>query len=50
MRMQVAEMGQRSDKAVQLRGLRKTYPGSTNIGCYKCSRSKPFHAVKVNNV
>lgn len=35
--------------AVQIRGLAKTYPGTTNIGCCKCKRTSPYHAVKVNN-
>lgn len=33
--------------AVQIRGLTKTYPGTTKIGCCKCQRSSPYHAVKV---
>lgn len=36
-----------SSVAVQIRGLRKTYPGSTNIGCCKCQKTPPYHAVKV---
>ncbi|XP_072998676.1 ABC transporter A family member 2-like [Typha latifolia] len=32
--------------AVHIRGLTKTYPGTTNIGCCKCRRSPPYHAVK----
>ncbi|CAL9062721.1 unnamed protein product [Musa banksii] len=32
--------------AVQIRGLTKTYPGTTKIGCCKCQRSSPYHAVK----
>ncbi|XP_043704169.1 ABC transporter A family member 2-like [Telopea speciosissima] len=32
--------------AVQLRGLEKTYPGTTNIGCCKCKKTPPYHAVK----
>ncbi|XP_042499405.1 ABC transporter A family member 2-like [Macadamia integrifolia] len=33
--------------AVQLRGLAKTYPGTTNItGCCKCKRTPPYHAIK----
>uniref|UniRef100_A0ACD5X2C7 Uncharacterized protein n=1 Tax=Avena sativa TaxID=4498 RepID=A0ACD5X2C7_AVESA len=32
--------------AVQIRGLRKTYPGSFNMGCCKCRTTKPFHSVK----
>jgi hypothetical protein len=34
--------------AVQIRGLRKTYPGSFNMGCCKCRTTKPFHSVKVS--
>lgn len=33
--------------AVQIRGLVKTYPGTTKIGCCKCKRSSPYHALKV---
>lgn len=32
--------------AAQIRGLQKSYPGALTIGCCKCSRTKPFHAVK----
>lgn len=32
--------------AVQIRGLVKTYPGTTKIGCGKCKRSSPYHALK----
>ncbi|XP_057952553.1 ABC transporter A family member 2-like [Malania oleifera] len=32
--------------AVQIRGLCKTYPGTTKIGCCKCTRSSPYHALK----
>ncbi|TQD73014.1 hypothetical protein C1H46_041449 [Malus baccata] len=32
--------------AVQIRGLVKTYPGTFSIGCCKCRRTKPYHAVK----
>ncbi|CAO2206628.1 unnamed protein product [Urochloa humidicola] len=32
--------------AVQIHGLRKTYPGTFSIGCCKCSTTKPFHSVK----
>ena len=34
--------------AVQIHGLRKTYPGTFSIGCCKCSTAKPFHSVKVS--
>lgn len=33
--------------AVQMRGLTKTYPGAMNIGCCKCRKTPPYHAVKV---
>ena len=33
--------------AVQVRGLVKTYPGMTKIGCCKCKRTSPYHALKV---
>ncbi|XP_020420066.1 ABC transporter A family member 2 isoform X2 [Prunus persica] len=32
--------------AVQIRGLVKTYPGTTTIGCCKCRRTSPYHALK----
>ncbi|KAK9104978.1 hypothetical protein Scep_021822 [Stephania cephalantha] len=32
--------------AVQIRGITKTYPGTTNMGCCKCKRTSPYHAVK----
>ncbi|GFP99357.1 ABC transporter a family member 2 [Phtheirospermum japonicum] len=32
--------------AVQIRGLVKTYSGATNIGCCKCKRTPPYHALK----
>ncbi|PON31166.1 ABC transporter A, ABCA [Parasponia andersonii] len=31
--------------AVQIRGLRKTYPGATNIGCCKCNKNSPYQAL-----
>lgn len=37
-----------SDVAVQMRGLVKIYAGSTKIGCCKCKRTSPYHALKVN--
>lgn len=33
--------------AVQIRGLVKTYPGTRKIGCCKCKKTSPYHAVKV---
>ncbi|XP_023633439.1 ABC transporter A family member 11 [Capsella rubella] len=32
--------------AVQIHGLAKTYPGTTKLGCCKCMKTSPFHAVK----
>ncbi|XP_019082065.1 ABC transporter A family member 2 isoform X4 [Vitis vinifera] len=32
--------------AVQICGLAKTYPGTTNIGCCKCKKTSPYHALK----
>ncbi|XP_044477584.1 ABC transporter A family member 2-like [Mangifera indica] len=32
--------------AVQIRGLVKTYPGTRKIGCCKCKKTSPYHAVK----
>ncbi|KAL1203812.1 ABC transporter A family member 9 [Cardamine amara subsp. amara] len=32
--------------AVQIHGLAKTYPGTTKLGCCKCTKTSPFHAVK----
>ncbi|XP_057526863.1 ABC transporter A family member 2-like [Amaranthus tricolor] len=32
--------------AVQIRGLTKTYPGSTSLGCCKCNRTPPYHALR----
>ncbi|KAJ6676811.1 ATP-BINDING CASSETTE TRANSPORTER SUBFAMILY A ABCA [Salix viminalis] len=34
------------DVAVQIRGLGKTYPGTTQIGCFKCTKTSPYHAVR----
>lgn len=36
--------------AVQICGLAKTYPGTTNIGCCKCKKTSPYHAIKVLNL
>lgn len=33
--------------AVQIRGLAKTYPGTTKFGCCKCNKTAPYHALKV---
>ncbi|KAJ4824170.1 ATP-binding cassette sub- A member 2 [Turnera subulata] len=32
--------------AVQIRGLVKTYAGTTKIGCCKCRKTSPYHAVR----
>uniref|UniRef100_M4D8W8 ABC transporter domain-containing protein n=1 Tax=Brassica campestris TaxID=3711 RepID=M4D8W8_BRACM len=32
--------------AVQIHGLAKMYPGTTKLGCCKCTKTSPFHAVK----
>ena len=37
------------DVAVQIRGLGKTYPEATQIGCCKCKKTSPYHAVRVSN-
>jgi hypothetical protein len=37
------------DIAVQIRGLGKMYPGATHIGCFKCKKTSPYHAVRVSN-
>ncbi|KAJ6374152.1 hypothetical protein OIU78_029789 [Salix suchowensis] len=34
------------DVAVQIRGLGKTYPGATQIGCFKCKKTSPYHALR----
>lgn len=44
---QVIESDIDSNVSVQLRGLTKTYPGKMNIGCCRCKRIPPYHAVKV---
>ncbi|KAM6594094.1 hypothetical protein CsatA_001797 [Cannabis sativa] len=30
---------------VQIRGLVKTYPGTTKTGCFKCKKTPPYHAL-----
>ncbi|XP_021746248.1 ABC transporter A family member 2-like [Chenopodium quinoa] len=35
-----------SNVAVQIRGLAKVYPGSTSLGCCKCKRTPPYHALR----
>ncbi|KAI3807454.1 hypothetical protein L1987_23382 [Smallanthus sonchifolius] len=32
--------------AVQIHGLVKVYPGRTNIGCFNCKKTAPYHALK----
>ncbi|XP_065877068.1 ABC transporter A family member 2 [Euphorbia lathyris] len=32
--------------AVQVRGLVKTYSGTRTLGCCKCKKTKPYHAIK----
>ncbi|CAN1138754.1 ABC transporter A family member 2 [Linum perenne] len=34
------------DVAVQIRGLAKTYAGTRKIGCCKCQKTSPYHAVR----
>lgn len=48
-KQQVTESDLVPNVAVQIRGLRKTYAGTTNVGCFKCKRTPPYHAVKVRN-
>ncbi|CDY64180.1 BnaCnng43390D [Brassica napus] len=35
--------------SVQIHGRAKMYPGTTKLGCCKCTKTSPFHAVKVIN-
>lgn len=35
-----------SNVAVQIRGLVKTYPGTTKIGCCTCKKTSSYHALK----
>ncbi|MCD7455438.1 ATP-binding cassette sub- A member 2 [Datura stramonium] len=35
-----------SNVAVQLHGLVKIFPGTTKMGCCKCQRKSPYHALK----
>lgn len=39
-----------SNIAIQICGLAKAYPRSTTLGCCKCKKTPPYHALKVNNV
>ncbi|CAI9753878.1 unnamed protein product [Fraxinus pennsylvanica] len=43
---QALEGSLNSHVAVQIRGLVKTYVGATKIGCCKCTRTSPYHALK----
>ncbi|KAL2515977.1 ABC transporter A family member 2 [Forsythia ovata] len=43
---QASECSVDSRVAVQIRGLVKTYTGATKIGCCKCTRTSPYHALK----
>ncbi|RZC60771.1 hypothetical protein C5167_022539 [Papaver somniferum] len=45
-KQQMAEGSNDPNIAVQIRGLAKTYPGTLNMGCCKCKRTSPYHAVK----
>ncbi|PKA47627.1 ABC transporter A family member 2 [Apostasia shenzhenica] len=45
-KQQAAEDNRDSSVAVQIHGLTKTYPGTTKIGCCKCTKTPPYHAVK----
>ncbi|KAL8465010.1 hypothetical protein ACS0TY_034479 [Phlomoides rotata] len=45
-KQQVTEGIVDSSIAVQIRGLAKIYAGSTKLGCCKCKRTSPYHALK----
>ncbi|XP_068647443.1 ABC transporter A family member 2-like [Aristolochia californica] len=45
-KQQATEIELEPNIAVQIRGLTKTYPGTTKIGCFKCHRTSHFHAIK----
>ncbi|KAI3454641.1 hypothetical protein Pfo_011304 [Paulownia fortunei] len=45
-KQQAAEGIVNSSIAVQIRGLVKIYAGATKIGCCKCKRTSPYHALK----
>ncbi|MQM10037.1 hypothetical protein Taro_042924 [Colocasia esculenta] len=45
-KQQATETELDSNIAVQIRGLAKTYPGTINLGCCRCQRTSPYHAVK----
>jgi hypothetical protein len=49
-RQQVTENKMDPNVAVQVRGLIKTFPGIRSmVGCCKCRKTAPYHAVKVHN-
>lgn len=48
-KQQMAEASNHPNIAVQIRGLAKTYPGTLDMGCCRCSRTSPYHAVKVKS-
>ncbi|KAG6412263.1 hypothetical protein SASPL_124937 [Salvia splendens] len=45
-RQQAAGANVDSSIAVQIRGLVKTYAGERSIGCCRCKRTSPYHALK----
>ncbi|GAV76931.1 ABC_tran domain-containing protein/ABC2_membrane_3 domain-containing protein [Cephalotus follicularis] len=46
-KQQIREGSVDSNVAVQIRGLAKTYAGTTECGCcFKCKRTPPYHALK----
>ncbi|GER49992.1 ABC transporter A family member 2, partial [Striga asiatica] len=45
-KQQASEGNANPNIAVQIRGLVKTYSGTTKIGCCKCKRTSPYHAIK----
>nr|DAD31187.1 TPA_asm: hypothetical protein HUJ06_010038 [Nelumbo nucifera] len=45
-KQQITEGAVDPNVAVHIRGLAKTYPGTTNIGFCKCRRASPYHAVR----
>lgn len=47
-KQQAAESNVDPRIAVQIRGLVKTYAGATKIGCCRCKRTSPYHALKVS--
>lgn len=45
-KQQTAEGEIDQNVAVQIRGLAKVYPGTTQAGCCSCKRTSPYHALK----